>query len=364
MTDPWMIAGRCVRVVVVLFVIWMLAACGAPQAADTRAAPASAEAPASEEAAATPASAAQPALPVAAEAGAADTGEAAPQLPATVADLNGQTVTVESVERIVSLTGDITEIVFALGMGDYVVGVDSSATYPPEQVQALPNIGYQRRLNAEGIIALNPTLVIGDEAAGPPEVLAQLQTAGVPVALVADPPTLAAPAQKIRFVAQALGVPQRGEALAAKLDAAFATAQSMLEQATSPQPRVLFLYLRGAEVQHVAGTNTSADVIISAAGGINAGAEVGIDGFKPLSPETLVAAQPDVFLVLTKGLESVGGVEGLLQIPGMADTPAGQQRRIVDFDDLYLLGMGPRTGLALQELIVAFHPELATTGRP
>ncbi|MDW8145627.1 MAG: hypothetical protein RMJ48_04905 [Roseiflexaceae bacterium] len=77
-------------------------------------------------------------------------GEAEPQLPATVVDYQGAQVTITSIERIVSLNGDITEIIFALGMGDYVVGVDSSATYPPERTKTLPNIGYQRRLNAEG----------------------------------------------------------------------------------------------------------------------------------------------------------------------------------------------------------------------
>ncbi len=137
-----------------------------------------------------------------------------PVLPATVTDYQGETVVVESVDRIVSLTGDITEIIFALGMGDYVVGVDSSATYPAEKTKALPNIGYQRRLNAEGILALNPTLVIGDEAAGPPEALAQIRSAGVPVALVADPPTMDAPMQKILFVARALGIPEQGYELA------------------------------------------------------------------------------------------------------------------------------------------------------
>ena len=84
-----------------------------------------------------------------------------PVLPATVTDYQGETVVVESVDRIVSLTGDITEIIFALGMGDYIVGVDSSATYPAEKTKSLPNIGYQRRLNAEGILALNPTLLTG-----------------------------------------------------------------------------------------------------------------------------------------------------------------------------------------------------------
>lgn len=109
----------------------------------------------------------------------------APQLPATVTNVTGEPVTVTSFARIVSLTGDITEIIFALGLGDRIVGVDSSATYPPGPTGALPNVGYQRRLSAEGILALTPTLVLRDEAAGPPEALAQLRAAGVPAVLAA-----------------------------------------------------------------------------------------------------------------------------------------------------------------------------------
>lgn len=290
-------------------------------------------------------------------------GEAEPQLPATVVDYQGAQVTITSIERIVSLNGDITEIIFALGMGDYVVGVDSSATYPPERTKALPNIGYQRRLSSEGILALNPTLVIGDEAAGPPEALAQIRAAGVPVAITADPPTLDAPVQKIRFVAQALGIPQRGERLAAQVDAEIARARDLANRIANP-PHVLFLYLRGTDVQQVAGSDTPIDVMITAAGGLNAGAEAGIVQFKPLSPEVVIAAQPDVILVLAKGLESVGGVDGLLSIPGLADTPAGKQRRIVALDDLYLLGMGPRTGQALADLAIAFYEIAPQENRP
>lgn len=289
--------------------------------------------------------------------------EMTPQLPTTVTGLDGELVTIESVERLISLNGDITEIIFALDMGNYLVGVDVSASYPPEGVQDLPRIGYQRQLNAEGLLSLNPTLVIGDEAAGPPEVLSQIRSAGVPVALVADPPTLESPLQKVRFVAQALGVPQRGERLIAQIEQDIATARALRDQVTDPAPRVLFLYLRGTSMQAVAGSNTPADTMITAAGGINVGAEVGIVEFEALSPETVIAAQPDILLVLEKGLESVGGEEGLLNIPGLAETPAGRNRRIVAMDDLYLLGLGPRTGQALADLVTVFHAEGIQAGQ-
>lgn len=282
--------------------------------------------------------------------------EAEPQLPVTVTGVDGNTVTVTDVSRIVPLNGDIAEIVWALGLGDRVVGVDISATYPPE-AQELPSIGYQRRLSTEGILSLTPTVVIGTQEAGPPEVIQQLRDAGLPVVLVEDSPSLDAPGQKIRAVADALGVPNRGEALARRTEAEIAQARALAGQATS-KPRVLFLYLRGTQTQMVGGRGTGADVMIEAAGAVDAGAEAGIDGYAPLTPEALVAAQPDVLLLLEAGLESVGGIDGLLQIPGIAETPAGRNRRVVAFDDLYLLGMGPRTGQALRDLVLALHPEL------
>lgn len=343
---------------VLLITLALLSACGASSTAH---APTAAPVPtATPVATAAPAPTAVPAPTTAPEPTAAP-ATVEPILPASVTDYQGETVVIESIDRIVSLSGDITEIIFALGMGDYVAGVDISATYPAEKTKELPNIGYQRRLNAEGILSLNPTLVIGNEFAGPPEALAQVRAAGVPIALTANPPTLESPAQKIIFVARALGIPQRGYELAGQVEAEIARARA--EASTLPRsPRVLFLYLRGTDVQQVAGANTAIDAMITAAGGVNAAAETGIVNYAPLSPEVVIAAQPDVILVLTKGLESVGGIEGLLSIPGLADTPAGQQRRVIDFDDLYLNGMGPRTGQALADLVAAFRDAVAQTG--
>ncbi len=281
-----------------------------------------------------------------------------PQLPATVSDYEGNPVTITAVDRIVALNGDITEIVVALGLGPNLVGVDLSATYPPELVATLPRIGYQYNLNPEGILGLNPSLVIGKEGAGPPEVISQLRAAGIPVVLVPDPQDIGAPATKIRAVAAALGVREAGEQLVAMLEADLAAAQARLAETTAPAPKVLFLYLRGTTTQAVAGRDTAADTMITAAGSINIAAELGLEGFELLSPELVARAQPDVILLMESGLQSLGGVAGLLAIPGLADTPAGQAGRVVAMDGLYLVGLGPRTGQAILDLLPQLHPEL------
>ena len=281
---------------------------------------------------------------------------ARPQLPVTVKDKDGRSVTIGDVSRILALNGEITEIVFALGLGDKVVGIDTSATYPP-QVKSLPNVGYQRTLSAEGILALRPSVIIGNENAGPPAVIEQIRGAGVPVLIIKYSPTVESVPEKIRAVAEALGVAERGNELARSTQAEIDGARALAAKATS-RPKVAYLNVRGGGTQQIWGEGTAGAAMISAAGGVDAGTSAGIRSSKPLTAEAIVAMQPDVILVLSASLESVGGVDGLLQIPGLAQTPAGKNRRVLEYEDQYLLGLGPRTGQALLDLVKALHPEL------
>lgn len=260
-------------------------------------------------------------------------------------------------ERIVTAGGDLTEIVYALGAGEQVVGADTSSVYPATAA-AVPKIGYQRQLPAEGILALTPTLVLVSDEAGPPAALAQLRDAGVRVEVVGADDTPAGAAVKIRRVAALLDRAAAGEQLVAAMDAALAQARA--DRAADPtQPRVLFLYARGPGTLLVAGRHTPADAMIALAGGRNAAAA--LDGFKPLTAEAAVAAQPDVVLMLARGVDSLGGADAVWQQPGLAQTPAAQGRRLVTMDDLYLLGFGPRLGEAVRELGRQLHPEVAAT---
>lgn len=279
-----------------------------------------------------------------------------PFLPATVTDKDGRRVTVTDVSRIIPLNGDYAEVIWALGLGDNVIATDTSATYP-EAATKLPKIGYQRQLSAEAVLSLNPTLVIGNENAGPPAVIEQIRGAGVPVVILPNATTLDGAITKITSIAAALGVPERGSQIAAQTQSEIAAAQALATKATT-KPRVAFLYVRGAATQQLGGKGSTADALIAAAGGVDAGTEAGVEGYKPLTPEALVTAQPDVLLLLTAGLDSVGGVDGLVTLPGVAQTPAGKNRKVLDYDDQYLLGMGPRVGQALMDLVKGIHPEL------
>ncbi len=254
--------------------------------------------------------------------------------------------------RIVSLFGDLTEIIYELGAGHLVVGRDASSIYPPE-AELLPNLGFTQALSAEGVLALEPTLVIGNQTAGPSEVLEQIRDAGVEVVIIDSPSTFDAMGLKIRAVGIALGIEERAEAFAAaaeaRLDAVLADVAARNPEGDA-RPSVLFIYVRRGGLQLVAGEGSAAATIIEAAGGIDAGTAAGVVGFVPLTPEAVVAADPEVILVMDRGLAAIGGVPGLLEIPGVAQTRAGRNQRFVSMEDLYLLGFGPRLPEALRDL--------------
>ena len=268
-------------------------------------------------------------------------------------DATSQTVTIGDTQRLVSIGGSVTEIVYALGLADYVIAVDSTSRYPDE-VASKPNVGYMRQLAAEPILALEPSLVLAVEDAGPPAVLDQLREAGLRVVLIPDDPSPLGVIDKIERVATALDEQEMGKALKARLETelnALGTAVASLQS----RPRVLFLLsVDGRGTALAAGRKTSAAGIIELAGGANA--MNAFEGYKPLSPEAAVAAAPDVILVTNRSLELLGGPDGLIGIPEIALTPAGQNGRIVAMDGLLLLGFGPRTGYAVEQLARRLHP--------
>lgn len=236
---------------------------------------------------------------------------AAGALPVTVRDSTGAEVTVDSAARIVAVNGDLVEVVYALGLGDAVVARDLSATYPPE-VEQLPVIGYQRALNPEPIAAISPTVVLANTLAGPPGAIGQLRLVA-PTVVLDYPDTVDGPPQKIRAVARVLGIPERGERLAARVEVEIAAARELAGTVVG-RPRVAVLYVRGPGVFLLLGTESGSGALVEAAGGRDIAAELGVADTAPVNSETLLAAAPDVLIVTTTGLESVGGIDGLLAL--------------------------------------------------
>jgi len=281
-----------------------------------------------------------------------------PALPATTTDASGESVTVTDISRIVPLSGDIAEILWQLGLGGNLVGADVSAVYPAEVMDPLPKIGFERNLAAEGILSLEPTLVIGKTTAGPEGVLDQVREAGVTVVIVDDHASVKGVIAKIQRVGEAVGLPEEARAIAIDTQADVDAAIALAGQATS-QPRVAFVYVREGGVQMLGGRGSGADSLIEAAGAIDVGVDTGVNGFIPITAEAMVAANPDYILVPASGVESIGGLDALLEIPGIAQTPAAENDAILIYDDLEFLGLTPRIGEMLMQLVVALHPELA-----
>ncbi len=255
--------------------------------------------------------------------------------------------------RIVGLGNAVTETLFALGVGDNIVGADLSSQHPPA-AGALPKVGYFRQFSAEGVLSLAPDLVLASADSGPAVALDRLRAAGVKVQVLGPAGTIDEARINVRAISTAVDRINEGEAIIADIDRQIAEVAA-LRASASASPRVLFIYARGPGSVSVAGNDTPASEMLRLAGATNA-----IDaftGFRPISAEAVIAAKPDFIVIPSRGLESIGGIAGLAAQPGVAQTAAAG--RVVAVDDLKLLGFGPRVGEALLELVRALHPELA-----
>jgi len=257
--------------------------------------------------------------------------------------------------RIVAVGSSITEIVYALGAEKLLVGVDTTSLYP-NAARSLPQVGYMRALSAEGVLSLKPTLIVATTAAGPATVLDQLKATGIEVMVLPDHYDYDSVTAKIAAVGKATGKIAAADAMIERGRAAMKVLADRLATATS-HPRVLFLLGMGSGAPQAAGRNTAADGIIRMAGGVNA--IEGYSGYRPLTPEAVIASKADYVLVTRQTVEAMGGIQAVLDQPSLNRTPAGKAGKVLEFDALLLLGFGPRTPQAAQELASALHPELA-----
>ena len=262
--------------------------------------------------------------------------------------------------RLVVIGGSLTEIVFALGKGGSVIGVDQTSVWPPE-VKALPQVGYYKKVSAEGVLSLAPTLVMAYRDAEPASALRQLEQAGIPVVLFERTPPLRALEDNIGAVGRLLGTEREAEALRRSLDGQIADVGRTVA-GIGKKPRVLFVLNYDPSQTVVAGAGTIAGQLIEMAGGINAAGDV--TGFKPLNGEMVTAAAPDLVLTVEERWEGIGGAAGMVRLPGMSATPAGKSGRFAPMPGPLMLGLGPRLGEALRRLSVLFHGEgVALHGR-
>jgi iron complex transport system substrate-binding protein len=253
--------------------------------------------------------------------------------------------------RLVSIGGSLTEIIYALGEEKRLVARDQTATFP-EAALALPDVGYMRALAPEGVLSVTPTALLVIDGSGPPEALDVLAHAGVDYQTVPEGFSHEGILTKVRAVGQALGVPEKAEALVAELDASLKAVEA--RTVTIPErKKILFvLSTQGGKIQ-ASGTDTAANGIIELAGALNAVTDY--SGYKALTEEAIIAANPDVILMMDRGGDHGGTDADLLAHPAIALTNAGKNHAIVRLDGAYLLGFGPRTASAVGELVDALY---------
>jgi len=253
-------------------------------------------------------------------------------------------------ERVISLGGAVTEIIYRLGAEGQLVAVDSTSTRPAA-ADELPDVGYMRALSAEGLLALRPELIIASAKSGPQEALDAVESAGVEIYQVPSDPSIDGVREKIVSISERLSRQEAAKELLTEYDAEV----EKLKAATSGvEPvRAVFLMSRGDGVLLAAGNGTAADAMLSLAGAENV---MDHEGYKPVSAEALVALGPEVVATGDRTAEAMGGKEALLEHAAVAHTPAGKAKRIYAMDDLVLLGFGPETPKAARELAQLLHP--------
>lgn len=278
-----------------------------------------------------------------------------PELPITLKSATGNSVSIKSIDRVVALAPGSAEIVWALGLGDLVAGKDLVSVFPGSDETPTVNPGHE--VSLETVLSINPTLVLADDSDENSDAVQKLADLGIPVAVIPDAITVNQISPRITAIANALGVPAAGEKLVLLTDEKL---QKVASSSTT-EKTIGFLYLRGnAGVYLLGGEGSGADSIISALGAKDAGTELGIQGFAPLTAESLAKANPDVLLVMNEGLESVGGLDKLLALPGISTTRAAQNSAVIQADDRVLLAFGPQT----PNVISCLALQLSTLNEP
>ena len=241
-----------------------------------------------------------------------------------------------SVSRVVVLANGVAEIMNALNAKSILVGRDISST--EKELKDIPIVTSGHQVMPEKVIELKPDLVIIDASTGPKAAIDQIRTAGIKIVETPESWTLSDIPTKVSAVASAIGAQQQGDLL----NQAFA--KELKTSTIATKPRIAFLYLRGtSSVYLIGGPGSGSDSLIQAIGATDVGAQSLPNPYNTMTAESLATLNPDVIIVMTKGLQSVGGISGLLKLPGVAQTQAGKNQAVIDVDDSLLLSYGPRT---------------------
>jgi len=264
---------------------------------------------------------------------------------------DGVEVTIADTTRIISIGSAVTETIYALGADENLIAADESSTYP-EAAEALPKVSFTRNLSPEGVLSFSPTVILASGASGPEAAIRQIRSTGTPMLLFTADETVEGAFERVEQLGKVLNREAEASQIIENMKEDLTRAEKMRKK-IDEKPKVLFIYARGPNNLMVAGNKTSAKTVIELAGGVNAFTE--FDGYKPLTAEAVVNANPDVILMMDSGIQSVGGEEGVLKSPGVELTNAAKNSRIYSMEGTYLIGFSPRLGSAVLDLMQLLH---------
>ncbi|MEM0898712.1 MAG: ABC transporter substrate-binding protein [Pseudomonadota bacterium] len=264
----------------------------------------------------------------------------------------------EQYDRVLAIGGAVTEIVYALGEEDRLIGRDSTSVYPAA-AEALPNVGYIRRLSPEGVLSVQPNLILARENNGPEEAVEVLKSTGIKWVDVPDNFTIQGVDDNIRIIAEALGVREKGDALRAKITAEMEAVKARVERVADKKEALFILSMRDDKV-FGSGTGTGAHGIMALAGADNAFGD--FEGYKQLSNEAVIEAAPEVIIIMRRPNEDVESDhllanKTIIEHPALSATPAVLNGNIIRVDGAKALQFGPRVSEAAQELAQALYPD-------
>lgn len=280
---------------------------------------------------------------------------------AMMAPSHGEETQPNDISRIVSVGGDVTEILYELGLGDHVVAVDTTSVFPQEAVSEKKSVGYMRALSTEGVLSVGPTLILATDKSGPPEVVAALKDSSIPFVSVQSADTPEGVAEKTQLIANIVGKQEAGQALAARILADFETVGETRKRIEKPA-KVLFLLSVQSGRALAGGRHTAADAMLGLIGAENVARS--FDGYKPLSGEAALALAPDAIIVMRAApghriSEASDPIATEIKaIAGLASTPAVRDGRIIEFDGSLMLQFGPRAPRAAQDLMQILYPNI------
>ncbi|MGQ3672581.1 heme/hemin ABC transporter substrate-binding protein [Xanthobacter sp. TB0136] len=270
-----------------------------------------------------------------------------------VTDARNREVVITDASRIASIGGAVTEILYAMGLGDRVIAVDQTSTFPLE-VKAKPDVGYARTLSPEGVLSVGPSLILATDGAGPRTTIDVLEHASIPVVMIPEAHDADGVVRKIELIAAAVGEPEKGRALAEAVRADFEVVAKALEQ-VKDEPRAVFVMSASGGAAVVGGSDTSADAMFRLARVTNAMSA--IKGYKPAQDEAAMISEPDAVIVMRDGGQKLDA-DTIFALPTFMGTPAARDRKLLTYPGSYLLGFGPRAPFAVRDLAVALHPGL------